>query len=611
MPFDPLNLDKLPTQPGVYLMKNQNGTVLYVGKANNLRQRVRQYFVSGGDGRLIIPLLVAKVTDIETIVVTSEKEALLLENTLIKQHQPKYNALLKDDKTYIALKVNNRHKWPMVQLVRYKGKPEADGLYFGPYTSAHAARMTLDLIHRVFPLRQCSDQELVRRTRPCILYDMKRCIAPCVDKCSKEEYDLLVNKVIRFLRGQDKEILRELYEEMAQHANELEFEKANAVLRLIRQIEGTLEGQHVNKPLGGDADVIAVYRQAVEVIIVLLVFREGKLMGSRNYNFTNIAEDDRELLSSFLMQEYDPHMEMPDEILLPIDLPDEEVIAEILSANRSKKMRVYQPQRGDKRALLDMAYLNAEATFKQKKDLQAIRERTLLEMQEVLRLNQYPKRIECFDNSNISGTEPVSALVVFTEGSKDKKRYRKYKIKSVSSPDDYATMEEVLTRRFERARDENDLPDLVVIDGGKGHLNVAVKVFARLNIITVDIIAVAKEQGRHDKGMTIEQVFLPNVRDPIPLKRHSAVLFLLQQIRDEAHRFAITFHRQRRNKQTLKSALEEVPGIGPVKLRSLLRHFGSVKKLSEATAEQILEVKGISKANVEALLQYFAKGEGT
>lgn len=604
MPFDVKKLDSFPTQPGVYLMKNAEGEVIYVGKANNLRQRVKQYFVPGGDGRPQVPFLVLKIDQIETIVVTSEKEALLLEDTLIKQYQPNYNALLKDDKTYVALKVNNKHPWPMVQLVRYKGKPTPDGLYFGPYTSAHAARTTLDLIHRLFPLRQCSDQELARRTRPCILYDMKQCIAPCVNKCTKVEYDLYVNRAIRFLKGQDKEILRELYAEMEQFAESLEFEKADQSLRVIRQIEKTLEGQNVVNPLGGDADALAIYRHGDEVILVQLQMREGKLLTSLHYSFSRIAEEDSELLTSFLLQHYQTLVDPPEEILLPLELTDAEIISEILSTNRSRKIRIATPQRGNKRALIEMAQLNAEAIFKKEKDVEAIREKTLLEMQELFHLNQYPKRIECFDNSNISGKEPVAAMVVFTEGEKDKQRYRKYKVKSVFSPDDYATMYEVMMRRYKKAEEEKDLPDLIIVDGGKGHLNVALRVMAELNIVSVDVIAVAKEQGRHDKGMTSEQVFLPERKDPILLKRHSRILMLLQQIRDEAHRFAITFHRSRRNKQTVRSALIDIPGIGPAKQKIILRHFGSVKKLCEATLEELQAIKGLSKANIEALLAF-------
>ena len=368
MTFDISKLDNFPTQPGVYLMKDKNSHVIYVGKAINIRNRVRQYFSPGRNNRPIIPSLVSQISSIDTIIVYSEKEALLLENTLIKQHQPKYNALLKDDKTYVALKVNNKHPWPMVQIVRYRGRPEPDGLYFGPYTSAFSARAVLELIHKMFPLRQCSDQELARRTRPCILYDMKRCIAPCVGKCTKEEYDTNVTRTIKFLRGQDKEIIKELYEEMARHSDELNFEEADNVLKLIRQIERTLEGQTVAKPLGGDADALAIYRQGVEVIVVKLEIRSGKLLGSRHFNFASIAEDDAELLSSFILQHYKELAELPSEILTPIDLPDAEVIAEIIAADKPRKVYIINPQRGEKRALVEMSYLNAESTFKKEKD---------------------------------------------------------------------------------------------------------------------------------------------------------------------------------------------------------------------------------------------------
>lgn len=602
--FDTNKLELFPTSPGVYLMKTQGEEILYVGKAKNLRVRLRQYFLPGGDGRVMVPYLVSKVAKIDTIVVLSEKEALLLENNLIKEYKPKYNALLKDDKTYIALKVTTKKRWPTVELVRYRGRPEPDGLYFGPYTSAHSARGTLDLLQKIFPLRQCTDQEFMRRTRPCILYDMKRCIAPCVEKCTKEEYETLVESTIKFLRGQDKGVLQDLYEEMREAAEKLEFERAANLLQTIRQIEKTIEGQTVDKPLGVDADALAIFRQGGEVIVSQLVIRQGKLMGSRHYDFENIAEDDSELLKSFLVQYYSKMEDVPHEILLPIVLDEVEALTEIISTNKKRTPQLIAPQRGEKRKLVEMAYANAEAQFKKSKDEASLREKILLEMQEKLRLTRYPRRIECFDNSNISGKEPVSVMVAFTEGLKDKSRYRKYKVKSVTGPDDYATMMEVLKRRYTKAKEENDLPDLLLVDGGKGHLNVALKVMAELNIITVDVVSVAKEQGRHDKGMTSEQVYLPNVKDPIFLKHTSPILFLLQQIRDEAHRFAITFHRSRRGKMTIKTALEEIPGIGPVKRKLLLKHFGSVKKLLESTEEELKLLKGISKANIEAIKQF-------
>jgi excinuclease ABC subunit C len=604
--YDQKKLDSFATQPGVYLMKGREGNVLYVGKAKNLRQRVKQYFVPGRDGRLMVPYLIAKVESIDTIIVFSEKEALLLENNLIKQHKPRYNALLKDDKTYIALKINHKHRWPTVFLVRYKGTPSADGLYFGPYTSADSARQTLDLLQRIFPLRQCSDQELARRTRPCILYDMKRCIAPCVNRCTKEEYDAYVNRTIRFLRGQDREIIKELYQEMDKAAEVLEFEKAGSVHQTIRFLEKTLEGQIVDRPLGGvDADALAIFREGDEIVLTQLIFRNGKLQGSRHYDFTAIAEEDAELLERFILEHYEKQTDLPKEILLPV-LPDaSEVLSEILSKDR-RKIILAAPQKGEKKGFVDMAFINAEARFRKEKDAKTIREKVLLEMKEKFHLMNYPRRIECFDNSSISGTSIVSTMVAFTDGAKDSSRYRKYKIRSVMHGDDYAAMRESLERRYRRGKDENDLPDLLVVDGGKGHLNMALKVLSDLDIATVDAIGLAKEEGRHDKGSTSEQVFLPNIKDPVLLKRTSPILFLLQQIRDEAHRTAITFHRKLRIKKTVKSALEEISGIGPAKKKLLLKHFGSLKKILEAKEEDLKALPGLSKANINTLLAFIS-----
>lgn len=608
MAFDRDDLDTFPTKPGVYLMKGSEGNILYIGKANNLRARIRQYFLPGGDGRFMVPYLIKKVEKIDTIIVFSEKEALLLENTLIKQHKPHYNALLKDDKSYIGLKINNKHKWPMVSLVRYKGKPKPDGQYFGPYTSADSARKTLDLLHRLFPLRQCSDQELARRTRPCILYDMKRCIAPCVNRCTKEEYDNYVEKTVKFLKGQDREVLKDLYQEMQQASDGLEFEKAASILKTIHQIENTLQGQTVDKPLGLDIDALAIFREGDEIILTQLIFRGGKLIGSRSHDFANIWEDDTELLESFMLQHYEKQEELPHEILLPVTLSDGEAIEEILSQNK-RRVHILTPQRGDKKALVEMALANAEATFKKEKDIRTIREKTLLEMQERFHLANYPRRIECFDNSNLAGSLVVSTLVAFTEGTKDTNRYRKFKIRSAPGSDDYAALREALERRYRRAREENNLPDLLLIDGGKGHLNVALKVLSDLNIISMDVIGVAKEEGRHDRGMTSEQVFLPNVKDPILLKHTSPVLFLLQQIRDEAHRTAISYHRKLLSKKNIHSVLDDITGIGPVKRQKLLRHFGSLKKLLEATEESLSLIPGLTKSNIKNILEFIeAKG---
>lgn len=603
--FDTALLDRFPTSPGVYIMKNRGDAIIYVGKAIDLRQRVKQYFVPGRDGRFMVPFLVSQVFKIETIVVRSEKEALLLENTLIKQHKPKYNALLKDDKTYIAIRINHKHPWPDLQIVRIKGKPTDDALYFGPYTSAYAARNTVELLQRLFPLRQCSDAELIRRTRPCILYGLKRCIAPCVGKCTAEEYRRHVDRTIAFLKGQDKEILRELEKEMLKSAEALEFEQAATYKNMLLQIEATMQQQHVDIPQGGDADLVGLYREADEVIICQMFVRGGKLIGSKKYPFSNTVQEDSEIIESFLLQHYDSEIVPAKEILLAEPLKEAPIVAEILTGIHGFKVDVYQPQRGAKKSLAELAKINAQNAFKQEKDAVALKEKTLLAMQEALRLQHYPKRIECFDNSHLGGSEQVSVLVAFTNGFKDSSRYRTYKSKEAVGGDDYAAMREVLMRRYKKAKDEDDLPDLVVIDGGKGHLNVALKVFEELNIISVEVIGVAKDEARHDKGITQEQVFLPNVKDPILLKKNSPILFLLQEIRDEAHRFAITFQKKQRSKKLVKSSLDGIEGIGPVKKKALLIHFGSVKAIKEASVEALCEVPGISEVIAKQIYAYF------
>lgn len=602
MRYSQEKLTNFPIDPGVYLMKDHAGKILYVGKAKNLRIRVRQYFRSSGDTREMIPFLIEKIVDIETIVTSSEKEALLLENTLIKQHRPKYNALLKDDKTYAAIKINSKHPWPRLQIVRYKGTPAPDGLYFGPYTSAYAAREVYELLNKIFRLRQCSDQELVRRTRPCILYDMGRCMAPCVNLCSAEEYRSHVDNAIRFLRGQDREIVKALTEEMHAASAQLLFEKAGALLRTIRQIEGLLQGQVVHKVAGGNFDAIGLFRQGYHATIALLAVREGKLTGSRSFMFHSIAEDDVELLESFLLQHYATNADPIAEILIPMELSNNTAVEELFSEQFKKKVAITFPKRGEKKTLLEMAHKNAEAYFKKETDAQTTLDNALAEMQELFNLTRFPERIECFDTSNISGTNPVATMIAFTDGKKDSKRYRKYKIRTTEeTPNDYAAMQEVLERRFRRGKEEGDLPDLLIVDGGKGHLNVAKHVLEDLDVVTVDLIGLAKEEGRHDKGMTREQVFLLNIKDPILLKKNSPILFLLQNMRDEAHRTAITFHRSLRSKATIKSALSDIPGIGEVKRKILLKHFGSIKRVLEATVEDLAAVKGITKRDIESI----------
>lgn len=601
MPFDPKNLKRYPEQAGVYLMRGKSGQVLYVGKAKKLRSRLRQYFLAGGDGRPMVPQLIAQVEAIETIVLRSEKEALLLENTLIKRHQPKYNVLLKDDKNYISLKINTQHAWPLIQLVRYKGKPKSDGMYFGPYTHVQQAKKTLELLNRLFPLRQCSDKEFKRRQRPCLLYQMKRCVAPCVGKCSREEYQSHVERSIKFLQGRDQEVIQELHAEMERAAEALEFERAGQVLQTIRAIEGTLEVQKVVKVGSRDFDVLGVYRQGDELMLTQMRYQGGRLVGARHEAFSGVLQDDGEVLESYLMQRYGELERLPHELLLPLELEESELISELLSQDKARKVKIMCPKRGEKRSIVEMAEANARTAFVREKDEGVIRERRLMELQRCLRLSNYPRRMECFDTSHIQGSAAVAAMAVYTDGAEDRAAYRHYHVKTTEVPDDYGALYEVLSRRFRRAKSENHLPDLLIVDGGKGQLNVALRVLKELNIISVDVISLAKEEARHDKGMTAERVFLAEQKEPISLARHSAVLFLLQNIRDEAHRFAISFHRKQRKKQIIKSQLDDVPGIGPKKRRLLLERFGSVKGIRNASDAEILEVAGVGPCDLEAL----------
>lgn len=588
--------DRMTTDPGVYLMKDKEGKVIYVGKAKNLKVRVKQYFAPGRDTREMIPFLVSQIASIDPIVVENEKEALLLENTLIKKYKPKFNALLKDDKSFIHLKINKNHTWPRIQLVRFKGKIPQDGLYFGPYTNAYAARETLDLLHRLFPLRQCSDEELKRRTKPCLLYSIKRCIAPCVKKCTQEEYQTLLSGAIHFLKGHDQKILKNLYQEMEQASQKLQFEKAAALLKTIRQIEHVTEKKGVVvKASTKDCDVLSLYQEGPRVLLVQLLFREGKLTGSEHYLFSNVAETEEEILSSFLLQFYQDKQELPQELLLPFSLPQAKLLSEILS------LTIFVPKIGEKKKMVELAHKNAKMLFTKEKTEADSKEKLLLDLQDRLKLSRYPKRIECFDTSNISGTDSVASMVAFTDGEKESRRGRLYKIKTVSYGDDYSAMKELLLRRLTRAKQENDLPDLLILDGGKGQLNLALQILQDLDLATLDVIALAKENSRHDKGMTQEKVFLPYTAEPLILDKASSLLFFLQKIRDEAHQRAISFHRKKRSERSLSSALDSITGIGPIKQKRLLQIFGSLKKIQEAPEEELLKVKGITKRDVERL----------
>ncbi|QVL58169.1 MAG: excinuclease ABC subunit UvrC [Simkaniaceae bacterium] len=593
-----MDLDSLPKEPGVYLMKDGMGKILYIGKAKQLRQRVKQYFVPGRDGRMMVPFLTCQVEEIETIVTFSEKEALLLENNLIKQHQPKYNVLLKDDKTFISLSINHKHRWPMIKVVRYRGRPKKEGLHFGPYTSAFAARQTLDLMTRIFKLRQCSDRELTSRVRPCLLYSIKRCLAPCVDKCTKDAYDTEVKRAIDFLKGNNRDVIKLLKKEMESASKNLEYERAGALHKTIEQIEHvTRSRQSIVRSKGKDCDIFALYHEGKYHLIAKLMYREGRLIGADHFKFIELASTDEEIWESFLLQHYQDKEKSPPEVLLPKELKQQRALEDIL------KFSLLSPKKGEKYHLLKLAEKNAEALFTKEQS----KEELLLDLQETCDLSHCPVRIECFDTSNISGTDLVACMVGFTDGVRDKERTRLFKIKGVEKSDDYGAMREVLTRHYTKAKEKDELPDLALVDGGKGQLNVALEVFKELGIASVDVISLAKEDGRHDKGLNFEKIFVPHKKDPIFLSPRSSTLFILQQIRDEAHRIAISYHRKRRSKRLIQTELDAIPGIGPKKRTLLLKSFGSVKQIKEATKESLEKISGLNARDIEAIIKFQQK----
>jgi excinuclease ABC subunit C len=593
-------LNSLPSQCGVYLMRNQAGKVIYVGKAKDLRARVRAY-LRAGDGRAQIEFLMRGVTDFETLVTRNEKEALILENNLIKQYKPRYNIRLKDDKSYLSIKVTSRHPWPRIVATRKIVKD--GGRYFGPYASAASARETLDVIEKHFLLRTCTDYNFKNRVRPCLQYQIKRCLGPCVLAVDPGEYRQNLEQAILFIEGKNQELLRELRRAMEEKAERLDFEAAARIRDQIKAVEKTIEKQRMLSHWGADQDVFGLYREGGLIEIQVLFIRQGKLTGNQAYSFADLEFADGDVLESFLTQFYQGERFIPAEILFPVELEDREVREEYLIERKGAKVTLLCPQRGDKAQLVEMAAQNATQSFRERYDQAEQKERMLAELRQRLRLKNLPRRVECFDISNIHGTNAVGSMVSFVNGRPNKKHYRRYRIRSVDSNqggDDFAMMFEVLKRRFSRALAAGDLPDLVVVDGGKGQLGMALSAMHELGVRNVDVIGLAKmrveramrsSEIRHSE----ERIFVPGQSNPIVLRRNSAALHLLQQVRNEAHRFAISYHRILRKRNTLTSVLDEVAGIGSARKRALLRAFGSVNRLQQASLEELLRIPSINE----------------
>jgi len=588
-------ITNFPSAPGIYLMKTAEGLVLYVGKARNLKKRVRCY-VGPGDSRLHIRFMVQLVATVEYIVTNTEKEALILENTLIKQYRPKYNINLRDDKTYFSLRMDMKEPFPRLSIVR---KVPSDGArYFGPYSSATSAKEVLKQLYKIFPLRHYPLATCMGRKRPCLYYQIKQCSAPCCGLISVVDYGSLAEGAALFLEGKNTEIAKLYRARMNLASADLRYEDAARYRDLISAIEQTVERQKV-VALGTDSDVFGLHRERDQLQIAVLHVRGGSLTGSRSFCFDWELETE-EGLASFLNEYYSQDIPVPPLVLLPIPLAEPAALEELLSEKAGKKVTITAPQRGAKLEIVNLAQKNA---------LNAAQERIakadsavdlLAELAEKLSLPRPPRRIECYDISNIQGELAVGSRVVFMDGKPDRSLYRHYRIKTVQQSDDFAMMREMLSRRFKPESTE-DLPDLIVVDGGIGQLSVLSAVLDELGVKGVEEAGLAKSRVERDMESpeikrSDERVFRPGRKNPISLRQSSAPLLLLVRIRDEAHRFAITYHKTVRSKALTTSVLDGVSGIGAKRKKALLTRFGSLKGVKEATLEQLGEAVGMSPA---------------
>lgn len=559
--------------------------VLYVGKARDLRKRLSQYAHFAGPAHSKTAVMLTHVQRVETILTTTEKEALILEASLIKQHRPRYNVILRDDKNYPLIKVTIRDPWPRVTVTR---KRLRDGnRYFGPYASSTAMRATLQLLHGQFPLRRCATVR--ERQRPCLNYQMGRCLAPCAGKVQPEVYQAMVRDVLLILEGKTGQVIGDLTARMEQAAANLAFEQAAHLRDQIQALGRTIEHQAVAAEHHLDQDVFGIHRQDAAVGIALLFVRGGMITGAQSFFLADPLGEDDSLLAQTILQYYSAERQPPRELLLPFAIEDQALVEERLAELRDRPVSIGSPQRGKRMQLMRMAAANAAQVLEERAKKELSWETLAVSLEAKLRLANRPERIECLDISNLLGKQAVGSLVCFVQGEKAAGLYRHYRIKSQDTPDDYAMMREVLERRIDKGVQEDNLPDMLLLDGGKGQLQVAVEVLARFDCLQkVDLVAIAKEKA--DEG---EKLFRPGRKNPVLLPAHAPALLYLMRIRDEAHRFGITFHRKLRGKAQLHSRLDIIEGIGPKRKRLLLQALGSFKRIAAATVEELAAVPGI------------------
>ena len=600
-------LKSLPALPGVYLMKGKKGEVLYIGKAKSIRSRVRTYFHGSSDTRYTVRFLVAKVASLDYIVTANEKEAFILEDTLLKRYKPRYNIRLKDDKSYVNVKLTLGDAFPRI-LVTRKVKKDG-GRYFGPYASAHKVRETVKFIRRLFPLCVCSASEFNNRVRPCIDYQLGICAAPCVGYISEESYGELLDGAALFLEGRNRRLMTLLKGKMKEAAGRMEFEAAAAIRDRIAALEETLREQKVVSHTGADRDFFAWAEEEGALFMKVLSVREGRVVGGRDFSFKKREIPLDEFLAAFLSQYYRREFFVPDEVVVPRLLEERQVIEGWLSESKGKKVRIVVPRRGERVRLLAMAADNAAEALRERSAGGEERAELLPEaLRKRLRLKTLPRVIEAFDISNTSGKLAVGAMVTFSDGAPDKKRYRLFRVRRSDGPDDYGMMYEVMSRRYKRSGGDGwALPDLIIVDGGKGQLNVALKVLQELGIEGVEVGALAKERknSADEKKGRGERFFLPLVKDPVVLREGSKPDLLLRRIRDEVHRFAISYHKRLR-KQGIASVLDDIDGIGPARRKALLTRFGDIGNIKAASKKELLTVEGINEKIAVALREGLA-----
>ena len=617
-------LKKLPRKPGVYIMRDDKDVILYVGKAINLHNRVRSYFRENIGRGPAIDQMVSLIARFEYIVTDSELEALVLENNLIKENSPKYNTLLKDDKTYPYIKVTVGEDYPRILFSRTMKKDKSR--YFGPYTSAAAVKDTIELLNKLYQLRTCN-RVLPRDTgleRPCLNYHIKQCLAPCQGYVSKEEYRQQVAGALEFLNGNYSPILKDLEEKMKKAAEAMEFEDAARYRDLLSSVRQVSQKQKITEGVGEDKDILALYQDETEAVVQVFFVRDGKLIGREHYYMTHVPENNKPaILQDFVKQFYAGTPFIPRELMLQYEIEDAELIEKWLSERKGSRVYLKVPKIGSKEKLVELAAQNAKLVLSQDREkLKREEGRTIVAVKEISDLLQLPltgtARMEAYDISNINGFENVGSMVVYEKGKPKRSDYRKFKIKSVSGPDDYACMREVLTRRFRHGMEESKeleeqemdqeygsftkFPDLILMDGGRGQVNIALSVLEELGI-DIPVCGMVKDDNHRTRGLYYHNIELP-------IDTHSEGFKLITRIQDEAHRFAIEYHRSLRSKTQVKSVLDDIPGVGPARRKALMRHFKSLEEIRQASVEELMEIPEMNERTAEEIVTFFASQTG-